>query len=1264
MDIRTRRWLYCRAGTMAESEKDSLDQEPVEHEYDTFLREVARARASGLPGTLADLREPGDTLLSGRFSIQRELGRGGMGVVYSALDKERDRTVALKILSRAEPSGIYRLKNEFRSLSGVVHRNLVGLDELFVDQGVWFFTMELVRGEDFLSWVRPEDRLDEARLRNSATELAQGIRAIHEAGKLHRDLKPSNVLVEPQGRVVILDFGLASDQHQGGIGQTLHEDSVSGTPCYMAPEQAAAQPAVASSDWYAFGVMLFEPLTGRPPFEGGQQTVLMRKQQQDAPRPSSINPDIPSDLEQLCIGLLQRDPEARPGWQEIIRVLGPMSEPVDSLPPRAEVPFVGRIEELRALQEAFEATEQGQPVMVYVHGVSGVGKTTLVEHFLDGLQGRDKAVVLSGRCYESESVPFKACDSLVDALSRYLKKLPPEQATHLLPTKVRAIAQLFPALQRLDFVTRIKQRHRLPRDATELRHAAFTAFKELLAGIAAQESLVLFVDDLQWSDVDGAKLLSSVLSRPDPPALLLIGAYPSEGDTSGVGLSTLRERIQQFDASEVREIALGELSEPDAEGLARQLLSAEIKDRASQIATEAQGSPFFITELAHFASFAQDLTEPVGLAEAIQRRLSMLGESERQVLQAICVSARPLQTSLLRAVTGTNDLAKALRRLQAEHLVRKVALGPSSEVSTYHDRIRASVVAAMDDAVVKSWHAKLAAAIEACEHPDLIALTDHLLGAGQELKAGACASRAADHAARSLAFDNAVRLYRMALELNPGNRENQRKLQTKLGKALASAGRGAEAAPAFIEAVEDASPEEQQELRRLAAYSWLMTGHITEGMQELDTVLRNVGLKLRSSRTSSIVDLLANRALIKLHGLNFRERQVEEVPSSELAELHACWAATTGLVLADAIQSVAFGSRFFRLALRSGIIEQIVLGLCTAAMARSPQGAQTRFTVNKYLNLAQKLSRSVEDHEVLAFMQYATGFVAFMMGEMSTAKEYLKRAEQMFVEECTGFSPFLNMTRSFLGHSYAYLGCWRELIEQWDVWMKDAQERNDVNMLSFQSAGAAGAFRYLAVDRADKAREQIAKGLELWPGQHFDMITVSAESMKSQIEWYDGNCQKAFEIAKDIFERVSKSPFYGFQSVRVVNRQLLARAALSFASVTEDRHPLLKVARQQAKQLSREQLPLAEPYVPCIKGGIAYLQGDRDSAAKWLREAVVASQKCQFKVHVAATNRQLGRLLGGDEGRALIAQADETMKQEGVVRPDRIAALLVPGFPD
>ena len=158
---------------------------------------------------------PGDLVLD-RFEIVRSLGQGGMGEVYAARDLKIDRSVALKTLGawiEHDPSALYRFKQEFRTLAEFRHQNLVRLYELVSDGQRWFFTMELVDGVDFLAYVRPEDKLDERRLRQSLIQLAEGLTALHDGGKLHLDVKPSNVLISAEGRVQVIDFGLVTERH-------------------------------------------------------------------------------------------------------------------------------------------------------------------------------------------------------------------------------------------------------------------------------------------------------------------------------------------------------------------------------------------------------------------------------------------------------------------------------------------------------------------------------------------------------------------------------------------------------------------------------------------------------------------------------------------------------------------------------------------------------------------------------------------------------------------------------------------------------------------------------------------------------------------------------------------------------------------------------------------------------------------------------------------------------------------------------------------
>lgn len=344
-----------------------LPEEPDESELEEdeaveqLLRKVAYA-PDVLPPCLR--RRPGETV--GRFRVLTELGEGGMGVVYSALDLESGQVVALKTRKRADAHALARLMNEFNAGSAVRHPNLVRLYEKFSIDNDWFFTMELVLGSSFLAYVRddaqlgseavtapkakPGDRpsnptelepncrvfaageggppsrrpLDEAgqrRLRRALRDLVLGVSAFHEAGKIHRDLKPANVLVTGAGRVVVLDFGLSCDARLSAPSEDEPTERA-GTPAYMAPEQAAASETSFASDWYAVGVMLYEALTGAPPFEGPVDYILDLKRFIAPPPPSHSVPGVPRDLDELCVDLLKVAPEERPTGPEILRRLG------------------------------------------------------------------------------------------------------------------------------------------------------------------------------------------------------------------------------------------------------------------------------------------------------------------------------------------------------------------------------------------------------------------------------------------------------------------------------------------------------------------------------------------------------------------------------------------------------------------------------------------------------------------------------------------------------------------------------------------------------------------------------------------------------------------------------------------------------------------------------------------------------------------------------------------------------------------------------
>ncbi len=262
---------------------------------------------------------------------------------------------------------------------------------------------------------------------------------------------------------MLLDFGFAAEQGLDGRHRST-EDHILGTAAYMAPEQAAGLPVSSAADWYSMGVMLFEALTGRLPFSGEILSVLLNKQTIDPPAPSDLAADLPQDLSALCADLLRRRPEERPSAPDVMRRLERevsdqkrFSEPDVEIfhlaaSPNQALPLVGRRGHRQALDQAWAEMIGGRTVVLYLHGPSGAGKTALLKSFLDERIDRADAVVLAGRCYERESVPYKALDSLVDSLGGHLRRLSRAELAAILPRDMAALRERSQRLARSKLV--------------------------------------------------------------------------------------------------------------------------------------------------------------------------------------------------------------------------------------------------------------------------------------------------------------------------------------------------------------------------------------------------------------------------------------------------------------------------------------------------------------------------------------------------------------------------------------------------------------------------------------------------------------------------------------------------------------------------------------------------------------------------------------------------------------------------------------------
>jgi serine/threonine protein kinase/tetratricopeptide (TPR) repeat protein len=1249
-----------------------------------------------------------------RFILRRRLGAGGMGVVYEAHDREMDKIVALKTLTRAEAAHIYRFKREFRTLADVSHPNLALLYELMSDGRHWFFTMELVDGVTFIQYVRPEAndeltdstdntllgprphpsanpeteaqtvdfdsshliyksgemapldeasllaslyQLDETRLRSALRQLAEGVNRLHEVGKLHRDIKPSNVLVTEEGRVVILDFGLVED-----IQPELHETLLAGTPDYMSPEQGAQMAISKASDWYSVGVILYQALTGRLPFKGRFFEVMSRKQTRDPIQPIEINRETPRDLNELCMKLLRRDPEARPAGREILQALGaqtPGVAPRFFVSSTLESAFIGREQQLAELHEAFGATREGKTVAVYVHGNSGMGKSTLVRAFFDQLKRQaPNAMVLQGRCYERESVPYKALDGVVDNLSKNLASMRQARVEPLMPRNSLALARVFPVMLQVDAIFNSRPTRPETVDLFTLRRQAFGALRELLGRISGRQPLVIYIDDLQWADADSIFLLEDLLRPPDAPALLLVGSFRTEDIDDK---PFLKQLLLQTGSDTSRELFVGPLPAAEARQLTRSLFaSAGVSGDPflDSIISEAGGSPFLVEQLTHYGMLNERAaTAGITLTTMLEERITQLPEGSRQFLDTLAVARRPVNQDVALSAAGLqDDPLKLLSALRATQFVRSGGTGYGVEL--YHDRIGETLVSLLSPDERRQIHRRLAQAIEARGLDDPEGLYEDYLGAGEEDHAAAHAQNAARKAARALAFDRAALYYRRAIELRP-DAENVVDLRIGLGDALANAGRPAEAAREFLDAAKSTVPRRALELQQRAGAQLLTGGHIEEGLEVFRGVLEQAGFRLARGPRRALLSLMFHRAWIRLRGLNFTEREVSKISETDLQRVDVCWAVAAGLGAVDLIRGADFQSRHLLLALGTGEIYRVARAMAFEVAQTAAKGGAAEERTRELAERTEALALRSGNPHAIGLAIWARGLSAYLLGHWKEASELCERAAEILRDQCTGVTWELTVTQRFMLSALMFQGEIAEVSRRVPQLLATALEQG--NLAAATDLRTRMNPVWLAADDPDRARDEVIAALTAWPRKGFHLQHYVSLVALAQIELYTGDTEVAWRHVDTQMKSLEKSMLLRIQGLRIEAMYLRARLALaSAAGSVRDRR--LRIAEQLADRLSAEKMGWSNPMAAVIRAGLAYRRGNNARAEVLTTEAIDGFEAADMTLYAAAARRRLGEIIGGDRGEELLNQADELMRRRQIKTPAAFANLLVSAF--
>jgi tetratricopeptide (TPR) repeat protein len=1025
-----------------------------------------------------------DSFAGQRFVVRRLLGEGAFGTVYAAADTARGGEVALKLLHDEEPAALLRFKSGFRVMADLHHPNLVRLLELGEDEERWFFTTELVDGVDPLAFLGiqtprrdtmltleevPSEPLVEEGVGIGAEDLdqvarvflgiARGLTALHDAGLLHRDLKPSNIVVDAEGRPRLLDFGLAELLDERPRPQAQH--TLSGTPAYMAPEVLMGDPPTAAADWYAFGVVLHEALTGSLPSASRGPRGL--PQLEDA---------VGVRLVSLCVALLSPEPDERPGGAAVVEALARLAGgDCARLRPRGEAVFVGRRAERAALAAALDAAREVGPAFVLVEGESGIGKTALVRHFCQGLRQGGRAWVATGRCFQQEALAFKALDGLVDDLARIFALVPVRTFEAVPQRGLRALLRVFPVLASVSALDWAEE-GLVPRDPDEVRRLAATTLRELLLAVTRERPVVLAIDDLQWGDRASAQLLLELLAPAERLPVLFIGTTRDDDGTSPFleVWSDLLARSGQRGA--LTRLPLAPLAVDEAAALVTRLVHEPADSRrVRRIVEESECSPFILNELARAPGDVE------GLSGALIARLEELGPTERDLLDCVAVAGRPVPLAVLVDAVGRGDAAwLALDGLRVRSLLRLRGWGVDSQVCVYHDRVQEAVRHALSGERRASCARRLAEAWARVEAPDEGQIARLLVLAGDVDRGRERALRAAEAAVESFDFERAASLYEMSARDLPVDAEERMRRVLAQAEALSAAGRAAEAAPLYRALGTRAGCPSH--LRR-AAEQWLVAGDFAQGLGLAEELARAEGVPWPSGPVGTLAR--AGWETARMWPIRITTRLPSSPPDEALLrQVDLCWSLSRGLIAVDFVRAAYFVVLGTRLALRAG--EPIRICRYTLFLSGQLQVAG----VDRGRGLfeeATALARRIGDPYLLALADVQIGYIALQCGRWPGAADALRAAIDRFEQQTHGAAWELTMAQILLCEVLVETGRFAEMRPLAERALRRAERLSDLNgiqgLLQFHGELA------LLGDRPERAEAHVERVLAMWPEEPF-----------------------------------------------------------------------------------------------------------------------------------------------------------------------------------
>jgi len=674
----------------------------------------------------------------GPCRLLKTIGRGGAGTVYlaeMAEDRpyaEREARVAVKVLHPELLQGTSALRRFLREgkLGTALHhpavvRTFEGDAVSLGDTMYHFLVLEYVEGELLGSVMESLCLVPEALLRDLGAQIARGLEAIHGSGAIHRDLKPANIAITPDDQVKLMDLGIARLVEEAG-GPTLSGDFV-GSPSYAAPEQFEGGELSPSADLYALGVILYEGATGSNPFSARSVGEVMRRQLDHIPRPAGeANPQITPFLEEVLACLLEKKPDGRfASAGEVAEVLerGEKSDwwcnrerrlrdrhPRRKLRPiriLRETKFIGRERELEALWSQYREIREGCGRIALIEGEAGIGKTRLMEEFLEDLEARETdALVLYGSC--SPGGLAGRAGALGEAV---LDHFGAQDLEARLASQLRSVPRLVKS-----FASLLLGAQTLGEEPPLSSESLATLFCELARGLATDRRVIWILEDFQSATAHERALLISLARVVGPLSLLLVVTYRpgftgEDLDRLHSTLPTTHLLLERLPASAVESLV----------GEAIGSMSLAI-DLGPAVHRKTDGNPYFVLEMIRDLRAkavtpngltgeerVSNLETPRPLADRVMRRVEALGEGLRPILDVAAVQGFTFEADLLARALHRSRLDVLQALAYAERRARVVRAVGTTFCFDHH-LLQESLYESLPPALRREYHALLARA--------------------------------------------------------------------------------------------------------------------------------------------------------------------------------------------------------------------------------------------------------------------------------------------------------------------------------------------------------------------------------------------------------------------------------------------------------------------------------------------------------------------------------------------------------------------------